>query len=192
MVRVQFCHFAEMRGIKAVESLECSYACPLNVEVESFFREKALDFTNRKTSITHLVFGESANDFLAYLTLAHKPLTISASVMSANQRKRMSRFAKYDPAIDAFTVSAFLIAQLGKNFANPNSRYLSGRVLLEVAFNVLRDVQDQIGGQVVFLECEKGNSKLLNFYSRNGFVLFGERVSEDDGITYLQLFQFLK
>ena len=65
-------------------------------------------------------------------------------------------------------------------------------MLLEVAFDVLRDVQDRIGGQVVFLECEKGNGKLLNFYSSNGFVLFGERVSEDDGITYLQLFQFLK
>ena len=65
-------------------------------------------------------------------------------------------------------------------------------MLLEVAFNVLRDVQEQIGGQVVFLECEKGNRKLLNFYSSNGFVLFGERASEDDGITYLQLFQFLK
>ena len=46
--------------------------------------------------------------------------------------------------------------------------------------------------QEPFLECEKGNSKLLNFYLRNGFVLFGERVSDDDGVTYLQLFQFLK
>ena len=75
---------------------------------------------------------------------------------------------------------------------NYGSRSLSGRILLDVAFNILRGVQDQIGGQVIFLECEKGNSKLLNFYLSNGFVLFGERVSEDDGITYLQLFQFLK
>ena len=192
MVRIQFRHFADERGIGAVRCLEDAYECPLNDEVETFFKEKALDFTNRKSSITHLVFGESADDFIAYVTLAHKPLTISAAVMSANQRKRMSRFAKYDPALDAFTVSAFLIAQIGKNFANKRTKAIRGRMLLDVAFDILRDVQDKIGGQVVFLECEKGNRKLLDFYSSNGFVVFGERMSEDDGITYLQLFQFLK
>ena len=71
MVRIQFRHFADERGLDAVRRLEDAYECPLNDEVETFFKEKALDFTNRKSSITHLVFGEriSEDDGITYLQL---------------------------------------------------------------------------------------------------------------------------
>ena len=48
------------------------------------------------------------------------------------------------------------------------------------------------GAQVVFLECEDGNRKLKAFYEKNAFVACGKRTDDEDGITYLQMFRFLK
>ena len=71
MVRIQFRHFADERGLDAVRRLEDAYECPLNDEVETFFKEKALDFTNRKSSITHrpMVLLSSASEFLKMTAL---------------------------------------------------------------------------------------------------------------------------
>lgn len=35
-----------------------SFSCPKNQEIETFIREKAIDFANRKLSITYLVVDE--------------------------------------------------------------------------------------------------------------------------------------
>lgn len=62
----------------------------------------------------------------------------------------MLRHAKYDPAIDAYSVSAFLIAQISKNYALPKTERMSGQKLIELTLSVIEDIQQQIGGGVVF------------------------------------------
>ena len=90
-------------------------------------------------------------------------------------------------------VSAFLIAQLGKNFCRSKEEdQITGAELLSSAFERITIAQHEIGGQVVFLECEDGNRKLKSFYEKNAFVACGKRTDEVDGITYLQMFRFLK
>ena len=62
---------------------------------------------------------------------------------------------------------------------------------MEKTFETLARVQHQIGGGVVYLECED-EPKLLEFYqnSQNHFKVFDVRDSESENITYKQLFRF--
>lgn len=98
-----------------------------------------------------------------------------AEGLSATQRRWIERFAKLDTGTGCYTVSAFLVAQIGKNYLAAGGRLISGAALLELAKAELLAAKRKIGGQVVFLEMERGNDKLAKFYADNGFYKFGSR-----------------
>jgi len=168
------------------------FSCPQNSEIEDFIHYKAIDFARRKLSVTHLVIDNSNGKFVGYFTLAHKPILVKSDALSKTAIKNISRFAKYDDKVYAYVLSAFLIAQIGKNYSIDVSERIGGNALMELACSALVDVQHQIGGGVAFLECED-NHKLLNFYMQepNLFRVFGERLSETDGTKYIQLLRFI-
>ncbi len=91
----------------------------------------------------------------------------------------------------AITVSAFLIGQFGKN-DNYSGEVLNGVNLMDFTFGVLLKVQHDIGGSIVYLDCEE-NEKLLNFYTKepNLFRPFGDTYSEIDNTKYIQLLKFI-
>jgi predicted GNAT family N-acyltransferase len=193
MTDIQIVHvgdLAESAGLQAVDSLLQGFSCPPNHEVESFLKSNALGFTKRSVSITHLVVSPVSRECLGYFTLTHKPFSVRARALSNSQRKRMERFAKYDPELDVYTVSAFLIAQIGRNFSASSRIY--GSELIFAAFDRIAAAIHEVGGQVVFLECEEGVDKLRSFYERNGFTSCAHRYSVEDGVSYLQMFRFLK
>ena len=53
---------------------------------------------------------------------------------------------------------------------------------LEVALHLLKGIQYDIGGTIVFLEAQD-NEKVLSFYQSNGFRALGRRMAsyKDDG-----------
>ena len=85
--------------------------------------------------------------------------------------------------------SAFLIAQFGKNYGVDDGKRITGRQLMDVANDVLVNIQRQIGGGIIYLDCED-IEKLKNFYVGEKFQLFGERFSEEDNQKYLQYMRF--
>ena len=195
---VQIGDMASSYGMSKTLSTISEFSCPLNAEIENFLKDDAIDFTARMSSMTHLVIDPADSSCVGYFTLAHKPFFVSADKLSKSQCKRIERFAKARKSEDGrstvqYVVSAFLIAQLGKNFARSKEEdQISGAELLLSAFERITIAQHEIGGQVVFLECEDGNRKLKSFYEKNAFVACGKRTDEVDGITYLQMFRFLK
>ena len=64
--------------------------------------------------------------------------------------------------------------------------------LMDFTFGVLLKVQHDIGGSIVYLDCEE-NEKLLNFYTKepNLFRPFGDTYSEIDKTKYIQLLKFI-
>ena len=54
--------------------------------------------------------------------------------------------------------------------------------------SVLETVQREVGGGIVYLECED-KPQLLSFYQnpQNAFRIFGERYSDVDNTKYIQL-----
>ena len=90
----------------------------------------------------------------------------------------------------SYKISAFLIAQFSKNFTCDNCS-ITGDELMSLTNEVLENVQRQIGGCIVYLEC-KDKDELLKFYQndQNRFRGFDIRESED-GIVCQQLFRWI-
>ncbi len=181
---------AEAIGKTNLKELLSDFFCPRNEEIQQFVRANAYDFARKKLSVTYLVINED-NYIAAIFTLAHKVVEIGDANLSQSKRKKISRYAVLDSQTGCYTVSAFLIAQFGKNYALDADKRLSGNELMDLAFEVLERVQHEIGGGVVFLECED-KPQLLNFYQneKNGFIPFNERYSVSDCTKYIQLFHF--
>lgn len=181
----------ENLGENDTKSILSEFSCPLNQEIEHFLQNNAVEFAKSKKSITYLVLDEQER-LVGYFTLTHKSSLVPADFLtSASQRSKLERYAKLDEATNCYDVSAFLLAQFGKNYSVENGKAVSGDSLMDDVFCILKEVQHLIGGGVVFLECED-NQSLLNFYQSkvNRFKRYGERYSETDKKKYLQLLRF--
>lgn len=173
---------------EVVQQLLADFSCPKNLEIELFVRKNALDFSRRKMSITYLVTDDAMN-IAAIFALTHKAVEISNEGLSSTARKKIQRYAQLDDSNNSYMVSAFLIAQFGKNYQQESD--LQGNQLMEYVFEVLEQVQRQVGGGVVYLECED-KEPLLKFYNNdaNRFRVFDERYSLTDNTKYKQLVRF--
>jgi len=166
------------------------FSCPVNPEIEHFVVDHAIEFAKKKLSVTYFAVNESGK-IVAVFTLAHKAIEIGNANLSNSKRKKINRYAILDSETGSYTVSAFLIAQFGKNYAVNEGKDISGNELMDLTFEILEKVQQHIGSGIVFLECEN-KAKLLDFYQseKNGFMPFNERYSVNDKIKYIQLFNF--
>lgn len=52
---------------------------------------------------------------VGYFTIALKPLTVRGDTVSNTVKRKLLRISELDKRSDTYTVSAYLIAQLGKN-----------------------------------------------------------------------------
>ncbi|MBR3622813.1 MAG: GNAT family acetyltransferase [Selenomonadaceae bacterium] len=169
------------------------FSCPKNIEVEKFLQKNSINFTKKNQSVTYLVFSHtaSAKSFVGYFTLTIKPISIKASSLSKTMRRKIERVSVLNPANNTYTASAYLIAQLGKNFALSKDERINGADLLELASNRIERTQYDIGGVVEFLECED-NSFLLDFYAKNGFKAFDRRITDgEEPEELIQLLRFI-
>ena len=177
----------EAIGEDTLVGILSDFSCPLNPEIETFVKKNAIDFAKKKISITYLVL-DNAEDILSIFALTHKALYVSCDGMTKRSKARLERYAQFDKDSCTYLGSAFLIAQFGMNDAVPRPTDWNGTRLMEKTFEVLGSVQKEIGGGIVYLECED-KPKLLDFYQneKNGFHKFSERYSEKENINYIQL-----
>ena len=184
---------AEM-GEERLSRLLAGFSCAgLNDEVENYLKDTALRHTLKGTSVTHLVLSADMKECLAYYTLAIKPFSISAVRITSRQKKEMYDVAKLrvDANNKEYSIAAYLIAQIGRNFAIECGG-ITGDEILDLAFEQIRGIKRQVGGKVVFVEYEKDKTKLLDFYKRNLFEEFKMPSDDDKGGKLGQLFLFLK
>ena len=189
----------EEYGEDEVKRILSDFSCPLNPDVEYFLREKAVSFSKMDLSITHLVYAsyKGAPVLVGYFALAYKNIVIPREFVGSSGstlRRRVNRFARFDPSIGAYIMAAPLIGQLGKNYANGYNKLITGDELLNAACQKILRVQHDVGGRFAYLECED-NAKLLSFYEENGFIAFNERPldrDETDIINGKYLIQMIK
>ena len=181
----------ESYGEEATIALLSSFSCvrdgvQKNEEVESFVKKNAVDFFRRKLAVTYLVFDDNS-DFVGVFSLAHKAIDIPADRLNAKLKNKVKRYARLDEGRQSYSVSAFLIAQFGKNYEGDKGRTITGSELMDSALDMLSAAQAIVSGGLIFLDCEVENTVALELYKKNGFVPFGERESESDGHRYIQL-----
>lgn len=179
-------------GEDEVKNALSDFSCgALNDAVEYFLKGNAINFTRQHLSVTHLVLDEQAQ-IQGFFTLTHKPLAVKRADIesfSNTLKKRLYKHAKFDEATQTYELSAFLIAQFGKNYQLRDA--ISGNALMKLAIDTLRIAQHVVGGGVIFLECEDSD-KLLQFYQNesNGYKRYSERRSEQDEKHYIRLLRF--
>ena len=164
-----------------MKSILSEFYCPLNIDVESFLKNKAIEFGKQGISITQLIF-KSYKDrpvLVGYFTLANKQITIDEKKLSKSQRKRIHKFGVQDSVTKRTIIPMPLIAQLGKNYFNEYNNLINGGDLLQIAIDQAAEAQRIIGGRFIYLECED-IPRLIEFYKRNGFKSFGARDLDPD------------
>ena len=89
-------------------------------------------------------------ELLGYFSIALKPLTIRGETVSNTVKRKLMRVSELDEQSQTYTMSAYLIAQIGKNFTGGAETKISGGDLLELAWSVVEQIQYMSGGMVVF------------------------------------------
>lgn len=167
------------------------FSCLKNYDVENFLKRNAIEFTKKNQSVTYLVFSNQNGEFVGYFTIALKPITVNAGNMSNTVKRKLERISRFDEVTGTYTASAYLIAQLGKNYTDDFNLRISGEELLDIAWSVIKELQYAAGGVVVFLEAEN-KYKLLDFYHRNGFREFDTKIVKDSLGNQHELIQMLR
>ena len=167
------------------------FSCPMNPDVERFLKHSSIEFTKKNQSVTYLVFSVADGKLLGYFTLALKPLTVRGKTVSNTVKRKLLRVSELDKKSDTYTMSAYLIAQLGKNYSENDGKMITGAELLELAWDKIKATQYMFGGMVTFLEAEN-EEKLLSFYRNNRFSQFDTRQSISDTDEAHELVQLLR
>ena len=167
------------------------FSCPKNPDVERFLKKSSIEFTKKNQSVTYLVFDVSSMELVGYFTIALKPLTVRGETVSNTVKKKLMRVSELDEQSQTYTMSAYLIAQLGKNFKNGAEKKITGEELLELAWDIVEKMQYMGGGMVTFLEAEN-SERLLSFYQANRFHTFDTRQTATDSEEPHELVQLLR
>lgn len=186
-------------GEDGTKTILSDFSCPLNLDVEQFLHKSALEFAKQSIAKTHLVFAQYQNVpvLIGYFTLALKYIVVTKRHVSSTCYKKICKFGTYSPDMKGCVIPAPLIAQLGKNFKNGYNHLISGDELLKMACDKIAMFQQELGGKIVYLECED-KPQLLDFYQENGFVQFNKRLMDRDetdvmdGRYLIQLLKIIK
>lgn len=167
------------------------FSCPKNPDVEHFLKKSSVDFTRKNQSVTYLVLDMEDGALIGYFTIALKPLTVRDETISNTVKRKIKRISDFDEQTNSYTMSAFLIAQIGKNYTNDAFKRITGAELLELAWSVIEDMQYMGGGMVVFLEAND-EERLLSFYRNNKFRQFDTRLTVSNADVQHELIQLLR
>ena len=181
-------------GEEELYQILSDFSCGRNPDVERFIKEQSVNFTKKNQSVTYLVFDNEDAELVGYFTIAIKPISVSASKFSNTMNRKIARVSELDEESGTYTLSAYLIAQLGKNYTNGANTKISGQQLLQAAIDTITKLQYMAGGMVVFLEADN-DQKLMEFYeNQNGFKRFDTKavkVGTENEHTLIQLLKIL-
>lgn len=152
-----------------------SFRCCLDEDIESFLRQKAIQFTQRNWCAVYLMADEQAFDdgilkIDAYFTLSHRTLIPAAA--SKTSVKNASGFK------EAESVHFVLIGQLGKRMEWKDEQRkeisvaaISGQEILDTAFGIVRESNALIPCRCVLVECSD-EEKVQKVYLDYRFKFF--------------------
>lgn len=179
-------------GENELKQVLSEFSCKKNLDVERFLKQQSIEFTKKNQSVTYLVFENENATLVGYFTITIKPISINANNFSNTMKRKIARVSELNEVDGTYTLSAYLIAQLGKNFSDNASEKITGKQLLQAAIDTIKELQYMAGGMVVFLEAEN-NDKLIKFYEEdNQFKKFSTRNgNSNDGQELIQLLKVL-
>ena len=164
-------------GSDKTRTLLSSFTCTRNPDIESFVRNKAIEFSKQGLAKTQLIFSRKPNGTPRLAGI----IALSTKIVKVREKTDVSRtyfkrLRKYGNLTDdgLLEISSPLIAQFAKNDAIAENDEVDGASMLEIAVDSIRTVQDIVGGRTAYLECADEPS-LVAFYETNGFSRIATR-----------------
>lgn len=162
---------AQQADILLSEALDM-FRCSKDADIESFLREKAIEFEKRGFCTVYLIldeeaFGKGDISVQAYFTLSHKSIIFDPDV----SRSLRGKIATHRNADMAHFV---LIGQLGKYISSDDTgkEYvadISSESILNDAFDMISKASDIIVCRGVLVECSP-EEKVHHIYENYGFT----------------------
>lgn len=151
------------------------FSCPLNEDVEYFVKHKAVQFEKVDLARTYLIYAIDNNEpkLCGMYALATGHLELDSKLT----RKQKKSFFGTTYAFGK-TINTHLIGQLSKNYTNGNDKLISGDLLIELAFERIKEKNMLSPSPVIHIDC-KDESKLKQFYEKMGFVYFKKNEDKD-------------
>ena len=137
-------------GEDELKNILSDFLCEKNKDVERFIKEQSIEFTKKNQSVTYLVFSNEDAALVGYFTITIKPIGVNAMGFSNIMKKKIARVSEFDEENSTYTLSAYLIAQLSKNFAEGMNERITGSQLLQAAVDTIKELQYMAGGMVIF------------------------------------------
>ena len=153
-----------------------SFCCEQDEDIENFLHNRAVEFEKLSKARTYLICDENqiaAEDFYldqlkiyGYIAIAQKILMVPDD-WSNRKRKEIDGLNGKIHGEPIKDFSCYLIGQLSRNSNVPKDS-ISGKELLQYAYDVIATAVDAVGGRYMMIECQN-ESKLIEFYASNGF-----------------------
>lgn len=167
-----------------IQILLDGFKCSKSEDVSAFLHRNSLPYEDSNKSRTYLITTTQSYeapdkdlDLVGYFTIALKYVAIGKKISKTKRRKMTGLFPDDNTVV-------YLIGQLAKNDNTNNS--VPGSMILDAAITKIRNIQGEIGGRLVLVECAR-IPKLISFYESNGF----EYLQDDPKDNMAQLFYFL-
>jgi hypothetical protein len=146
------------------------FHCARDTDVESFIRNKAIDYEVLALSRTFVYMDEDSLDVIAYFTLALT--SVSFANISNSKRERVLGRTPGRNTQDHF--AGLLIGQFARNDAY-NGEDITGAEMLDDCEGIIEEGRNYFGGKVLYLDC---HDYMITYYERHGFQLLRQIPSE--------------
>ena len=165
-----------------------SFSCEWDEDIETFLHSRAVEFEKLSKARTYLIcdveqiskegFCLDQLKIYGYVAIALKILSVPEE-WSNRKRKELDGLSAKIHGEPIKDFSCYLIGQLSRNSKVPRDS-ISGKDLLQLAYDVIAAAIDAVGGRYMMIECRE-EKKLVDFYLANGFEEI-QRSSDGDHI----------
>lgn len=162
------------------DDMVANFSCPLNLDVEKFLKNTAIENQKKHLSRTSLIYApfERYEVLVGYYSLALQVLALDKQLSKAT-RQKITGFKDAQKE----NTPVFLIGQLGKNFYNGYDSLISGEDLFAEAIKDIKEAQKLVGGRLIMVEC-KDDEHLKKFYGNTLGLMKMECDKANNLLTY--------
>ncbi|SHJ33450.1 hypothetical protein SAMN02745751_02310 [Dethiosulfatibacter aminovorans DSM 17477] len=177
-----------MSDEEKAQELISIFVCEKDLDIESFLKNRAIQFEKLGKSRTFFIYDEDKDEFeiLAYFTLAIQVLKIPEGMLSGNKIKKLDGLSANMRGNRITEFPSILIGQLGKNEMYPGT--ISGSEVLEYCLAKILEGQVRLGGRIIMLEC-KDTPYLVTLYEKFGFNVLEKDYEEGELLQMIKVLE---
>ena len=110
----------QVKSEEQIRTILNDFESPLNPDIESFLKYKAVEFSKSAIAKTYLVMAsyQGANKIAGYFSVSGSKSFVvktKGNEISKSMKRRFNKFGTYDAVLKQYHIAAPLIGQLGKN-----------------------------------------------------------------------------